>query len=153
MIAKKSILIKRREQEEVFSQFRVEQDIAEIIDSLSSDNVQFEVSTTLEAKRVDDKLGSSISPLAKQKIKNDVISFYLFVRDRFADLERSDPGKAMLIATQVKAFYQKQKITTSNRQEIFDNTVQWLRTKHPAASSQAAEVVAAFYVQNCELFE
>ena len=57
------------------------------------------------------------------------------------------------ILSSAKAFYQKQKLVTSNKQEIFDNTVQWIRRKHPATSNQAAEVVAAFYVQNCELFE
>ncbi|WP_374626402.1 ABC-three component system protein [Pandoraea sp.] len=153
LVVKKSALIKQKKQNDVFFQFNIEKDIADIIESLSSDNVQFEASTTLEAKRVDDKLGNNIPPLTKQKIKNDVISFYLFVKERFADLERSDPGKAMLIATQVKAFYQKQKLITSNMQEIFDNTVQWIRRKHPATSNQAAEVIAAFYIQNCELFE
>lgn len=153
LVTKKLFLIKQKKQKDVFFQFEIERDLANIIESLSSDNILLDTSTTLEAKRVEDKLGNSIPPLIKQKIKNDVSSFYLFVRERFADLERNDPGKAMLIAIQVSAFYQKQKTITPNRQEIFDNTVQWIRAKHPAASNQAAEVVAAFYVQNCELFE
>ncbi|HEM7896581.1 TPA: HNH endonuclease [Burkholderia cenocepacia] len=153
LVDTKLALIKRRQQSVVFSQFQIEQDIVNIIDSLSSDNVQFDVAPTLEAKRVDDKLADGVSPFVRQKIKNDVISFYIFIRDRFADLERSDPGKAMLIAMQVKTFYQKQKLTLSNKQEIFDSVVEWVTVKHPATSSQVAEAIAAFYVQNCELFE
>lgn len=153
LVDKKSTLIKRKKQNEVFFQFQIEKDIASIVQSLNSDEVQFESTTILEAKRVDDKLGNSIPPLTKQKIKNDVTSFYLFVRERFADLERNDPGKAVLIATQIKAFYQKQKLITSNTQEILDNTVHWIRSKHPATSHQVAEVIVAFYIQNCELFE
>ncbi|WP_158937427.1 ABC-three component system protein [Burkholderia sp. S171] len=153
LVRKKENLIKQSEQIEIFGQYQLESEIIDVINSLIDSNVQFDESTEFEAKDIDAKLNSSIRPITKRKIKNDVSSFYLFVRDRFADLERNDPTKAVLIALQVKTFYVKQTTVTSSQQEIFENTVDWIRLKHELASKEAAEVIAAFYVQNCELFE
>ncbi|WP_322092869.1 ABC-three component system protein [Paraburkholderia bannensis] len=153
LVKKKENIIRLRVQQNVFSQYHLEIEISKIIESLCKDDAQFDESPLNEAKRVDDKLDTTITPFAKRKIKNDVTSFYLFVRDRFADLERSEPGKAVLIAHQVKTFYLKQKTLSTNQQEIFENVVSWIKSKHSSSSETAAEVIAAFYVQNCELFE
>ncbi len=153
LVKKKEDIIKQRVQQNVFSQYHLETEISEIIESLSKEDAQFEESSLSEAKRVDEKLDETITPFAKRKIKNNVTWFYLFIRERFADLERSEPGKAVLIAHQVRTFYLKQKMLTSDQQEIFENTVKWISSKYSNSSETAAEVIAAFYIQNCELFE
>lgn len=152
LVKKKEDIIKQRAQQNIFSQYHLEAEISEIIESLCKEDAQFEESSLNEAKRVDEKLDDTITPFAKRKIKNNVTWFYLFIRERFADLERSEPGKAVLISHQVKTFYLKQKMFTTNQQEIFENMVKWINSKYSNASETAAEVIAAFYVQNCELF-
>jgi hypothetical protein len=153
LVKKKQDILLENEQRNIFLQYALEQEISEIIDSLCDSNVDFDASSNFEAKRVDSKLDGTIQPLTKRKIKNDVSSFYLFVRERFSDLERIDPNKAVLVAHQIKGFYLKQKTICSDQQQIFENTVRWIQSKHSVASSAAAEVIAAFFVQNCELFE
>ncbi|MYN13523.1 HNH endonuclease [Pusillimonas sp. TS35] len=153
LVQKKKAILLENKQRNIFLQYALEREISEIIDSLCDSSVDFEMGSNFEAKRVDRKLDSTIRPLTKRKIKNDVSSFYLFVRERFSDLERADPNKAVLVAQQIKSFYLKQKTICSNQQEIFDNTVRWIQSKHTAGSTPAAEVIAAFFVQNCELFE
>lgn len=153
LVKKKEDIIKKRFQQNVFAQYHLEVEISEIIDLLSKEDAQFEEASLSEAKRVDDKLGNNITPFAKRKIKNNVTWFYLFIRERFADLERLEPGKAVLISQQVKTFYLKQKMLTTSQEEIFENMVKWINSKYSDASESAAEVIAAFYVQNCELFE
>lgn len=153
LIQKKQAILLENMQRNIFLQYALEQEISEIIDALCDSNVEFDTDSEFEAKRVDSKLDGTIRPLTKQKIKNDVSSFYLFVRDRFSDLERIDPNKAVLVAHQVKGFYLKQKTICADQQQIFDNTVRWIQSKHSVAMTPAAEVIAAFFVQNCELFE
>jgi hypothetical protein len=153
LVEKKKALIKKTEQQEIFQQYQLEQEIVEIIQSLLDDSADFGDPISLEAKTIDAKLNATIKPLTKVKIKSNVASFYLFIRDRFAEMEKLSPNKAVLIAQQVKTFYMKQKSLSLSQQEIFQNTVTWIRAKFSATSQEAAEVIAAFYVQNCELFE
>ena len=153
LMEKKEKLIKQSDQHQIFQQYHIEEDIIRVINSLLDDNVEFGEPTNFEAKTVDSKLSGSIKPLTKRKIKSDVSSYYLFVRDRFAEMEKLSPMTAVLIAQQVKTFYVKQKSLCLSQQEIFQNTVDWINLKFKPSSEDAANVIAAFYVQNCELFE
>jgi hypothetical protein len=153
LVDKKNALIKKTEQIEIFQQYQLEQEIVDVIHSLLDDSADFGDPISLEAKTIDTKLDATIKPLTKMKIKGNVASFYLFIRDRFAEMEKLSPNKAVLIAQQVKTFYMKQNTLSLSQQEIFQNTVNWIRSKFGTTSQEAAEVIAAFYVQNCELFE
>jgi len=153
MVKIKKELLREGQQKQIFLQYEIEAELNEIIDFLCDDAADFPIQDSFQAKRVDEKLDRSVRPLTKQKIKNDVSSFYLFVRDRFSDLERVDPNKAVLIAHQVKCFYLKQKTLGLVQQQIYDNTVRWIQSKRPEVSQEASGVIAAFFVQNCELFE
>ena len=153
LVEKKKALIKKSEQIEIFQQYQLEQEIIHVIHSLLDDGADFGEPISLEAKTIETKLDATIKPLTKMKIKSNVASFYLFIRDRFAEMEKLSPNKAVLIAQQVKTFYIKQKSLSLSQQEIFQNTVDWIHSKFGTTSQEAAEVIAAFYVQNCELFE
>jgi hypothetical protein len=153
LVENKKNLVKRSDQLGIFQQYQLEKEIVQIINSLLDDRAEFGEPFSLEVKTVDSKLGGNVKPITKINIKNYVSSFYLFVRDRFAEMERNTPGKAVLIAQQVKTFYLKQKSLSLSHQEILENTIDWINSKFKHSSREAAEVIAAFYIQNCELFE
>jgi hypothetical protein len=149
----KSELIKKREQLRIFHDFKIEEEIVGIIGSLMNGCADLDFDEEYKAKAVDQKLVGDISALTKRKIKNDVSSFYLFIKGQLADLERATPSQGMLIAQQVKTFYVKQKTLGLTQQEIYQNVVRWIVSKSPSGADDAAAAVAAFFVQNCELFE
>ena len=64
-----------------------------------------------------------------------------------------NPDSAYLISTQIKSFYLKQKILESSQQKIFNNIVDWIHNKTHPETNDAAEIIASFFVQNCEIFE
>jgi len=148
----KEQLVSQAAQLRVFYDYQIEKEIALVIDALMEDDHQDGNSPEYVAKNIDAKLNGTISGITRQRIKNDVSSFYLFIREQFAELERRMPSQAVLIASQVKTFYLKQKSQSLSQQDIFQNTVQWIRSKSPKGSDEAAGAVAAFFVQNCELF-
>jgi hypothetical protein len=149
----KERLTNRSAQLRVFHEFRIEEEIVQIIDALMADSDPDIFDTAYVAKGVDAKLIGEILPLTKRKIKNDVSSFYLFIREQLAEVERRTPTQGMLIAQQVKTFYLKQKVTGFTQQEIYQNVVRWITSKAPSGAEDAAAAVVAFFVQNCELFE
>lgn len=148
----KKALINKSARISIFKQYQLEDEIADLIRSLVDDNVDFGEPSQFDAKNVNTKLSGEINSITKAKIKGDISSFYLFIRDRFADMERLSPSKAVLIAGQVKTFYLKQSTLSLTQQEIYHNTVAWIVSKFKPSSQQAAEAIAAFYIQNCELF-
>ncbi|MDQ1925162.1 ABC-three component system protein [Massilia pseudoviolaceinigra] len=152
LLGKKRTLIKKSSQISIFKQYQLEEEIAEIIRSLVDDDVDFGAPAGFDAKNINTKLNGVINSLTKIKIKSDISSFYLFIRDRFAEMERISPSKAVLIAQQVRMFYVKQSTLSLTQQEIYQNTVAWITSKFKPSSQQAAEAIAAFYIQNCELF-
>lgn len=148
----KKALINKSARISIFKQYQLEEEIASLIRSLVDDNVDFGEPSQFDAKNVNSKLSGEINSITKAKIKSDISYFYLFIRDRFAEMERLSPTKAVLIAGQVKTFYLKQSTLSLTQQEIYHNTVAWIVSKFKPSSQQAAEAIAAFYIQNCELF-
>lgn len=149
----KERLTDRAAQLRVFHEFRIEGEIVEIINDLMADSHSAVFDVEYVAKGVDDKLVGQISPLTKRKIKNDISSFYLFIRDQLAEIERRIPTQGMLIAQQVKTFYLKQKAAGHTQQDIYQNVVRWILSKSPDGADDAAAALAAFFIQNCEIFE
>lgn len=148
----KSNLIADDERRQTLHAFQIEQEIAMVINDISDSHANFGVELSYDAKAIDSKLNDTIAPLTKMRIKLDVQAFYPFIRERFADIERATPGKATLIATQVKAFYLKRRIEKVSQQQIYHDVVDWILAKSGSKSRQAAEAIAAFFVQNCEIF-
>ena len=153
LVGKKKAILAEQGKIEIFHQHVLEIEIAKVINSLLSDTLCMENELSYDAKKVDEKINNSMKPLTKSRIKSDIAIFYPFVKNQFAEVERSFPTKGVLIAHQVKGFYLKQKSLSLNQQEIYQNTVDWLVLKIGDSSREAAGVVASFFVQNCELFE
>jgi len=58
-----------------------------------------------------------------------------------------------MISQQIKVFYLKQKRFGYDQQVIFENIVYWINSKTKPNSNDAAEILASFFIQNCEIFE
>lgn len=152
----KKDLIKKSTQEYLWKQYGLENEISKIIDSLySSDNLNDnnECEITFDPKKVDEKLNNTISKLTKRNIKNNVSDYYIFIKNRLSDLDKENENKSESISLQIKLYYLKQCEFSSNQQEIFENIVRWITVKSRTNSHDAAEIIASFFVQNCEIFK
>jgi hypothetical protein len=89
----------------------------------------------------------------RRKIHHNVSDYFVHVRQRFQKLDREKPGTAVLISSQVKTFYLAQKQQGWSQQQIFAGVVSWIVAKTKPKTQEAAEIVASFFVQNCEVFE
>lgn len=153
LYAIKEKLIKQTAQEEIQKEYNIESEITELIKALytsegSEDNAEIEY----DPKAIDEKLNDTINRLTKRKIKNHVSDYYIFVRDTFAELDQNDIDLSDKISMQVKVYYLKQKGMGLDQQEIYENIVSWLNAKTKPETTDATEIVASFFVQNCEVF-
>ena len=155
LAALKQQFIDRLEQQALYAEYPIEQDIRRILDRLHTldpallDTVQLE----FEPKRLDDKFNESMPHPTRQKIRHAVTDYYQHIKISFRELERDAPASSDLIFTQVKAFYLKQKTLGLSQSAVFQNVVDWIREHTDVKTIEAAEAVASFFVQNCEVFE
>lgn len=154
LVTQKKRLLKRSAQRSLNAQYPLEKQVATLIANLHAlaataggSDLQF------EPKGLDDKFEPTMPGPLRRKIKNAVADYYLQVRSEFGHMERQDPSSSALIFSQVRTFYLKQKSLGATQPETFANIVDWIRRIGDPDSLEAAEIVASFFVQNCEVFE
>ena len=153
LVALKKKARKRTAQSAMWHEYGLMEEISMIIDSIKLDtDSQETVDIEFSAKRLSEKLDETMSPLTVRKIRSNVDDYFSFIRSKFLALEEADPGSADIIAQQIKLFYTKQKSISSNQQEIYNNIVAWLQAQTDEDHPDAVDIVASFFVQNCEVF-
>jgi hypothetical protein len=154
LVAKKRELIVLSEQRRLQHVYELQSEVARIVEALDQDDYTAAVSSlTLEAKPLDQKFDATMPAQLRRKIRRDVEEFFTDVRERFQLLDKEIPGVSELISRQVKTFYQAQKVKGWSQHQIFNGVADWIEKRSRAKTREAAEIVAAFFVQNCEVFE
>ena len=78
--------------------------------------------------------------------------YYTFIRGLFDDVESSSSFSFEVLSSEIKASFIKLSKLTDNKEEIFNQMVDWVRRKTFSSSVPACEAVVSFFVQNCEVF-
>jgi hypothetical protein len=146
--------IDRSGQAELWKIYHLEEELSKVIEALYIEET-FDPPPKLNyiPHAIEQKTDSSISKPTVRKIRNNVADYYTFIRDRIAVLDKSNDDFSQVISLQIKVYYLKQKQMEFDQQAIFDNIVKWICMKTNPRSSDAAEILASFFVQNCEIFE
>nr|WP_054667025.1 ABC-three component system protein [Stenotrophomonas acidaminiphila] len=151
----KQRLIRASTQIEVRARYPLEDAIGRVVVALHAYDAQGSTQANLSYSpiSVDRKLGDSISPITRRKIKLNVSDYFQFIKQKFMELEEDDPNCSELIFSQVKSYYLQQKALNLPKHEVYSNIVDWLHKRSGSKAIEAAEIVASFFVQDCEVFE
>lgn len=150
----KKELIERSDQEVMWKRYTIESEINKIIEAIYKDpDLDVSVDLNFSPKKVDEKLDSSISRPTHLKIRNYVQEYYIFIKDKFATLDQSEPRMSDAISLQIKSYYILQMKEGRSQQIVFENIASWIHVKTRPATYEAAEILASFFIQNCEIFE
>lgn len=155
LVAIKKRLLLEEEQMSLRASFNIEEDIRAIVEKLSSIAEEDLVGLELELnpKNLSSKLEKFSEPLLVTKLHRNVAAYYRYVQEQFLELERQRPNVSSLIFLQVRTFYMKQKTLNISKEEIVRNVVAWIHSKYEQSAIETAEIVASFFVQNCEVLE
>ena len=149
----KKYLIDRSGQEAIWKRYAIEDEISEIIDAIYNDpELENESEIIFLPKKVDEKLDGTISRPTKRKIKSNVRDYYIYIKNKFSSLDQAKGDISEVISLQIKTYYLKQKQMGFDQQVIFDNITAWIYAKTKPRTTDAAEILASFFVQNCEIF-
>jgi len=154
LVQKKKEIIARAEQRRLQHEYQLQDEIGRIVEAL--DGAEFPPSgaeLVFDAKPLEEKFNNTMPFPTRRKIHHNVSDYFVHVRQRFQRLDHEKPGTADLISSQVKAFYLAQKQQGWSQQHIFTSVVEWIVMSTKPKTLEAAEIVASFFVQNCEVFE
>lgn len=148
----KKNLIQRRETQEEFHSFKIDDEIKKVLNILSNDSFDdSDIELRYEPIKIDKKINSTMKALFKRKIKNDVSEFFNIIKQEFKNIDSIKATKAEQIATQVKSFYLETSNKCDNQEEVYNLLVEWL-DRRTNISKEASAIVISFFVQNCEVF-
>ena len=146
-------LIERNGQESIWKRYAIEEEIGKIIEAIYDDpGLEVEAEIEFIPREVNEKLDSTISRPTKIKIKSNVREYFIFIRKKFTELDGAELDLSEMISLQIKTYYIKQKNMGLNQQAIFENIVAWIHAKTKPKTNDAAEIMASFFIQNCEIF-
>ncbi len=149
----KKRLIERSGQEAIWKRYAIEEEIGKVIESIyDTQSLAEDIELEFVPKEVDEKLDSTISRPTKNKIKNNVREYYVFIKNKFSELDCAELDLSEIISMQIKAYYLKQKNMGLDQQAIFENIVAWIHARTKPRTNDAAEILASFFIQNCEIF-
>lgn len=152
MVELKRSIMSRNKQAKLIDDHLLESEISRIIDALEHEDIDGD-DLSLDPKELSEKINGTMSRLTRERIKQNVSSYFPFIRRKLRALESDTPNSSILISTQVKSFYLQQAKLTKNQQAIFTHIAEWIRHRSCSSSAEAAEIITAFYIQNCEIFE
>lgn len=87
-------------------------------------------------------------------IKNDVESYYNYLRKQLSDLD--DVGSEFrIIASQFQICYEKLLKSMSDQEDIYNRIIKWVLEELGFTEKYytAARIIVSFFVQNCEVFD
>ena len=150
---KKKILENSKIKDE-YCRYDIEEDIKNVLNKLNTHSVSKELKKlNYKSLKIDDKLNDTCSFLLKREIKNDVVDYFLYIRGLFKELNKYTPYKFEIIASQIRTTYFKIKQTNDNQDVIYYSLVNWLYKKTGSKYRKACEIIIAFFIQDCEVFE
>lgn len=149
---KKAFILKSLHQD-LWATFHIEEEIFKIIDILYEERTaEEECEINYDPLEIDKKVNSSMDLLTKRKVKENVSAYFPIIKKKLAEMDVQNARAGELISYQIKNFYLKQLQITKDQQEIYTNIVKWIETKTNSKTVEAAEILAAFFIQNCEIF-
>ncbi len=98
-----------------------------------------------------DKFEDEDAPLYS-RIIGHVSQYYTYIRDLFKEQDGNEGFVFTALCLEVRAAYIRMEAASTDKEAIFCALSNWINTNVPSASQTACDIIAAFFVQNCEVF-
>ncbi|MEZ8341010.1 hypothetical protein BCT35_21770 [Vibrio lentus] len=137
---------------------QLEEEIIQVINKLSeltTEDIESAGTLTHNPKKVDDKVkgDKSIGLILANDIKNNVVVYYNVIKNQFSELDKVEAYKSETIYLQIKLINSKLKLKGLTKSEVLTNLSLWIKNITGAQNDKAIDLVASFFVQNCEALE
>ena len=130
----------------------IEKDISKIITKLvtvtTSDLAELNYDPVTIAKKFETK-----DLLIKSHIEQYVHIYYPYIRDCLKEIDGINGFNQQVLAGQIRICFLKMSGESNDKSLIFNQMVEWLKSKTQSTSKEACEAIISFFVQQCEVFD
>jgi len=134
------------------SKVPLETQIIEILQKLKTVDTNELQKLSYSPVAVEQKINPENS-LLRSKIKEYVVLYFPFVQDTFGRLDEIGELKFNKLAKEIALCFQNIEEQGLPQEDIFDSIVRWIYNKTQKQHERiACEIIVAFFVQNCEVF-
>ncbi|NBJ71358.1 MULTISPECIES: ABC-three component system protein [Clostridia] len=149
----KKNLLSKNEIRNRYRDYQIETEIKEVITKLVED-FEIDVSTQLEmnALRLDEKANDTLTKITKNRIRNEIRDYYLYIQEQFRRLDSQYPKSFNSISAQVKSFYTTLSKKDYTQEDIYRQLTEWMSKKTGGSFEGACGIIISFFIQNCEVF-
>ena len=153
MVELKKKMIHRNKLFGEFNSYKIEEEIYEVLEMLTSDlSIDSEEDKLkYEALKVSEKADKTLDSLTRKDIENDIVNYYITIKRKFIELNKSNSGVFERLSLQVKQYYDNLKLTVVSKEELYEGVIEWLNHRTNNHSRRACRIIASFFVQNCEV--
>jgi hypothetical protein len=148
----KQKLLKQTKAIDNASNVPLENQITDILQKLTTVDVNELQKLSYNPVAVEQKINSE-NRLLQEKIIDYVVRYFPFVQDSLGQLDEIGNLKFEKLAIEVKLCFQNFEEQGLQQEDIFDGIVNWIKNKTQSQYGNiACEIIVAFFVQNCEVF-
>lgn len=153
LIHKKNSLVRNYKAMEITESIFLEEQIEKVLRQISSADISsaFE-QLSYNALKVRSKISTDNVPLIL-KTEAYVLGYHNFIKTTFAELQREGILDFEEIAMTVKLCYKKLAKQGLSQEEVWEHLTDWFKQNANTTFSSACEVIVAFFIQNCEVFD
>ena len=106
----------------------------------------------MNAVKVKKKAARCSAPLVKDMTEH-VAQYYNFIAEQMGLMEAAGQLNSKKLALQVQLQYETLKESNLSQEQIFYAVRDWIKTKSNTDHEYACNIITAFFVQNCEVFD
>ena len=150
----KARIIRMSQAHQAVMSSKLESEISEIIHAIAGISKSTNLKPFTNALTLDKKIRPE-NYLLQNRIQHNVIEFYPFVETQFSIIDGAPNGRHFnVIRSEVTACFEQLEANGLNQEEICDKLATWLLSKNNLGASYrtAANIIVAFFVQNCGVF-
>jgi hypothetical protein len=148
----KQQLIQRTKAFDDASTIPIENEIEDVLKKLINVDSGQLVPLSYEIVSVDKKITQG-NGLLLNDIRDKVVRYFLYVQEMLRNIDNSRSQKSKIIASEIRTCFLKMGDEVLSQEEMFYALVKWLQSKTQSQSEIACEIIIAYFVQDCEVFD
>jgi hypothetical protein len=148
----KQKLIQRTKALDDASTIPIENEIEDVLKKLISVDSGQLIPLSYEIVSVGRKINQG-NGLLLNDIRDKVVRYFLYVQEMLRNIDNSRSQKSKTIASEIRTCFLKMYNELLSQEEIFYALVKWLQSKTQSQSEIACEIIIAYFVQDCEVFD
>lgn len=129
----------------------LENELKSIVNRIRDVSLSDIANLTMKPVPISQKFGEEDAPL-KAKITGYVVQYYTLVREMFREEDGKNGFVFSALCLEIRAAFEKMASISDDKEEIYNQMVTFIKNETNSSSQNACEIVAAFFVQNCEVF-